>query len=283
MSQSTGKLFVVATPIGNLADMTSRAVEALKTADLIIAEDTRRTATLLSHFGIDTPLESYHADSSEATRQRLIERIASGLIAALLTDAGTPGISDPGAEFVSEAAAAGVDVSPIPGPSAITAALSVSGLNADRFIFLGYPPRKSAQRETFLTEALAHTCTIVLFEAPHRIVDTITELAEIAPDRPAFIARELTKHFEELSRGTLAEIRRLIEAREPRGEYVIVCAGASESTEDEIATSHIRRAVAEMSKAGLRTREIADILSILTPLSRNEAYDAALRYSHEDG
>ncbi|MFO7945880.1 MAG: 16S rRNA (cytidine(1402)-2'-O)-methyltransferase [Armatimonadota bacterium] len=282
MADSPGRLFIVATPIGNLEDITERAITTLETADLIVAEDTRRSRKLLSHFGINTPMESYHGDSSDAKRSRLIDRLREGQTLALVSDAGTPCISDPGARLVRMARDAGIQVSPIPGPSSITAALSVSGLDASRFVFMGYPSRKSSDRNDFFNTVLNQPWTVVIFEAPHRIVATLQELAAIAPDRSVFLVREATKTFEELTGGLLHEIAASISTREPRGEYVIVLAGAEEAKDEELPKAAVEQAITQMTEAGIHTRTIANILEALTPLSRNDAYEAALRNSEEE-
>lgn len=217
-----GTLFVVATPIGNLGDVTLRAVDVLRRCDRVAAEDTRRTRALLSHLGIGgKPVDALHAHSDERDVTRLAERLEAGESVALVTDAGTPGVSDPGDALVREAIARGVRVVPIPGASAVLAALSASGLCSGRgFRFLGFLPRDGRARADAVATLCATPEPVVLFEAPNRMHDTLTELARLQPTRRACVARELTKVHEELARGTLEELAG--EAREWLGEVVLV-------------------------------------------------------------
>jgi len=221
-----GTLYVVATPIGNLDDITLRAIKVLKEVDLVAAEDTRRTRALLSHFGISTPLVSYY-DAVESRRvQGLLRRLERGESIALVSDAGTPGLSDPGHRLIAGAARAGIPIVAIPGPSALTAALAVAALPQDRFVFEGFlPPRGSARRRRL--EALAREeRTIVLFEAPHRLARTLADLCDALGDRPAVVCRELTKRFEEVRRDTLGALRAAVGSElAARGELTLVIEG----------------------------------------------------------
>lgn len=223
---SPGALYVVATPIGNLDDITLRALKILKEVDLIAAEDTRRTRGLLSHFGISTPLVSYY-DAVESRRvQGLLRRLERGERVALVSDAGTPGLSDPGHRLLGAAARAGIPIVAVPGPSALTAALAVAALAQDRFVFEGFlPPRAAARRRRL--EALAREeRTIVLFEAPHRLARTLGDLADALGDRPAVLCRELTKRFEEVRRDTLAGLKAAVgDTLRARGELTLVIEG----------------------------------------------------------
>jgi len=274
---STGVLLIVATPIGNLGDISERGLEALRAADLVVSEDTRRAAKLLSAFGIGTPTESFHGDSSTGKRDAIVGRLLAGATVAYVTDAGTPTVSDPGAELVSAAVAAGVAVYPIPGPSAITAALSVSAINADRFVFLGYPPRKGAERHEFFRTVLASAHTVVLYEAPTRIACTLEDLSRIEPERECVVCRELTKRFEETLRGSVQTLAEHFVAAQPRGEFVVVIKGTGhEPATTEVDEGRVRQALGRMLAAGMPVRVCAEVVAGLTGLSRNDAYSIAL-------
>lgn len=216
-----GVLYVVATPIGNLGDITLRALETLKSVDLIAAEDTRHTKKLLLHYGIQTPLVSFHQHSGAGRIEQLVRRLLQGESIALVTDAGTPGISDPGGALVEAAHAAGVRVAPIPGASALTALLSVSGLPAHRFRFEGFPPRKAGARQRFFESLRDADAPIVFFESPHRLPATLQTAYDALGDCTVVVGRELTKQFEEVFRGTLSEAVAHWQATAPRGEFVI--------------------------------------------------------------
>jgi 16S rRNA (cytidine1402-2'-O)-methyltransferase len=222
---AAGTLYIVSTPIGNLQDITHRAVHILKSVDCIAAEDTRTTHILLDHLGITKPLVSYYAHNELRRIPELIDRLDRGEAIALVTDAGTPGISDPAFAIVRETLRSGYRVIPVPGASALLAALVVSGLPTDRFAFEGFlPPKKGRQKRIELLREEERT--IVLYEAPHRLLRTLREIHSGLGDRDVAVARELTKKFEEVHRGTLSEVLSVVEKREPRGEYVIVIAGA---------------------------------------------------------
>jgi 16S rRNA (cytidine1402-2'-O)-methyltransferase len=223
-----GVLYLVATPIGNLEDITLRALRLLGEVDWIAAEDTRRTRILLRKHRIDRPLYSYHAHSERRRLPHLLRRLAAGERGALVTDAGTPGISDPGFLLAREARAQGIGVEVVPGPSAVLAALLASGIPCERFCFLGYPPTKGASRRRFLTSALQEGRTVVLFEAPHRMTRFLEEIAALHPEREMAVCRELTKRFEEVLRGRAGELAVKLRERAPRGEYTIVLAAAPE-------------------------------------------------------
>ncbi|MCS7208006.1 MAG: 16S rRNA (cytidine(1402)-2'-O)-methyltransferase [Fimbriimonadales bacterium] len=217
-----GVLYVVATPIGNLQDITLRALETLKTVDLIAAEDTRHTQKLLQHYGIETPLLSFHQHSGAGRIQQIVRRLQAGESVALVTDAGTPGISDPGGALVAAAHAAGIRVVPIPGASAVTAVLSVAGLPAHRFRFEGFPPRKDSARRRFFERLRSEEATIVFYESPHRLLKTLQTAREVLGDCTVVVGRELTKQFEEVFRGTLSEAIAHWQTQPPKGEFVIV-------------------------------------------------------------
>ena len=220
-----GTLYLVATPIGNLEDITLRALRTLKECDVIAAEDTRRTGRLLKHFGISKPLLSYFQFNEAKRSEEILERLAHGEIVALVTDAGSPGVSDPGERVVRAALAAGRRVESVPGPASLIAALTASGLPADEFHFIGFLSHKSGQRRTKLIRALQWPGTLVLYESPYRLEKLLQELNEIAPERQVVLARELTKKFEEYLRGTPGELLRLFQGRSYRGEFVVLVAG----------------------------------------------------------
>jgi 16S rRNA (cytidine1402-2'-O)-methyltransferase len=219
---SAATLFLVATPIGNLEDITLRALRTLKECDMIAAEDTRRTGQLLKHFGISKPLLSYHLFNEAQRSQQLLERLRHGERIALVTDAGSPGISDPGERIVREALRAGFRVEPVPGPSALIAALTASGLPTEEFHFVGFLPHKSGQRRTKLEALKAIPGTLVLYESPFRIEKLLTELRDVMPGHGVVLARELTKRFEEFLRGTPAELLAIFEKRSFKGEFVVM-------------------------------------------------------------
>jgi len=221
----TGTLFVVATPIGNLEDVTLRALRVLREVDVIACEDTRRTRALLSHFDIHTPTLSYFEHNKLTRGPQLLRQLAEGKSVALVTDAGTPGISDPGFLLVRDARAAGVPVVPVPGSSAVVAALSAAGVPADRFVFDGFPPVKPGRRLNRLTALREMETTIVLYESPHRILATLAAIDEVFGEREIVVARELTKQFEEIVRATPAAHRERLAAAGVRGEFTVVIPG----------------------------------------------------------
>ncbi len=216
-------LYVCATPLGNLDDVSLRLLATLRDADLIVAEDTRHTQRLLARHEIHTPLASCHAHTHPAKIQALADKLAEGQTLALVTDAGTPGISDPGPPLVLAAAERGVSVQPIPGPCALVAALSISGFDAQRFSFLGFLPRKPGKRRKSLQEAIGRNETVVLYESPYRVLDVLDDLSLFSPDAPVVVCRELTKKFEETLRGTAALCAESLRVRkEVLGEFVVV-------------------------------------------------------------
>ncbi len=224
----SGTLFVVATPIGNLEDITRRALRVLGEVKVVACEDTRRTRTLLTHFGLATPTVSYHEHNESSRAAELVARLLDGESVALVSDAGTPCISDPGYRLVREAAAAGIDVIPIPGASAAVTALSASGLATDTFLFVGFLPSKRSARKARLAEIAGVRETIVFYEAPHRIGAMLEDLREAFGDREVAVARELTKLHEEFVRGSVSEVIGKLTAERHRGEFVVVVEGASD-------------------------------------------------------
>lgn len=219
---SPGTLYIAATPIGNLEDITLRCLRILKEVDLIAAEDTRHTRKLLTHFEIQTPLISYYREKEVQRSQQLVQRLLSGESIALVSDAGTPAISDPGAILVAEARAAGIVVIPLPGASALTTALSAAGLSHPSFLFLGFPPAKKSKRRTLLTSLCDAPWPIVFYESPRRIQTLLSEIHHIMGDRQAFWARELTKAYEDLQAGTVSTLLELTSHDKIRGEFVLV-------------------------------------------------------------
>lgn len=267
-------LFLVSTPIGNLSDMTRRAVDVLRGADVVFAEDTRRTAILLRHYDIEARLISAH-EHNEAARSRLVvELLTEGKKVALVSDAGTPLLSDPGARLVREALAAGFDVIPVPGPSALLAALVASGLPADRFTFYGFLPRKGGARQALLDEIAESQHTAVIYEAPQRLSPLLEDLAAAAgAERRVAVARELTKMHEEIVRLPLGEAVEAYRAREVRGEVVVVVEGAAEPVPEAALDTGAARAMAEALLAnGVSPKEAARELRDRLGLRRNDAY-----------
>lgn len=221
----TGKLVICATPIGNLGDASPRLLETLRSADLIAAEDTRRTVNLLRHFGIETQVISYHQHSTQQKHEALLHHLSLGKTVALVSDAGTPGISDPGEELIRDAINSDAEVSIIPGPMAGVAALVISGLPTGRFAFEGFLPRGKRDRRQIINGLQSETRSLIFYEAPHRIKDTLADMSDIWGDRSAALVRELTKTFEEVKRGTLSQLLEHFANNEARGEMVLVVAG----------------------------------------------------------
>lgn len=274
-AEHQGSLYVVSTPIGNLRDITLRAIDVLRAVDLILAEDTRHSRHLLDHHGIATPMLSYHEHNEARATETAIARLREGRDVALISDAGTPLVSDPGTRVVRAAAEAGIAVVPIPGPSAVLAALVSSALGSERFTFFGFLARKGREREDALQELSSLRHTSVLYEAPNRVAATLGELgARGAGERRVVVARELTKQFEEIRRGTVAELSAYYESAPPRGEVVIVLEG---TTLQPLAEDELRSRARLMRAAGLSARDVAAALVREGGASRNLAY----RLAHE--
>lgn len=269
-------MYVVSTPIGNLGDFSFRAVDVLKAVAAVLAEDTRHSRHLLDRYGIETPLVAYHEHNEAKSTPRLVERLLAGESLALISDAGTPLLSDPGGRLVHAAVGAGVSVTAVPGASALLAALVSSGVALDRFTFFGFLPRKGSERREALADIVALRHAAVVYEAPSRVSDTLSDLAEAgAGERHMVVARELTKQFEEVRRGTVSALAAYYVDAPPRGEVVIIVAGASApvgASEDEL-TSH----VAALRGQGVTPRDIAAALVSELGVSRNVAY----RLAHE--
>jgi 16S rRNA (cytidine1402-2'-O)-methyltransferase len=225
-----GTLFLVATPIGNLEDITYRAVRVLGSVDLIAAEDTRKTKILLDHYNINRPMMSYYSYNEKERAPQLIKKLLSGQSIALVSDAGTPGISDPAFHIVQQALENEISIIPIPGPTAFISALIVSGLPTDRFVFEGFLPLKKGRKTKFESMKL-ESRTIILYESPHRILKTLNEIQVYLGNRKVVVARELTKKFEEIVRGPIQSVLSELEKKEPRGEYVVILEGASKQSD----------------------------------------------------
>lgn len=275
-SKLTAGFHIVATPIGNIADITLRALDTLARADAIVCEDTRVTAKLLTRHAVHRPLVSYHEHNAAKMRPVLIERVRNGEALAVVTDAGTPLISDPGFKLVRDAAAAGLRVTALPGASASLTALVLSGLPSDRFLFMGFLPVKTAARRAAIAEVRTLGATLILYETAPRLLDTLTDLSETLGPREAAVARELTKLFEEVRRGTLADlVAHYGESGPPKGEIVIVVgppAKDAETGDDAAVDEAIRGALAR----GRRVRDAVDEAAATTGRSRREVYARAL-------
>ena len=272
-----GTLYVVATPIGNLEDITLRALRVLKEVDVIAAEDTRHTQILLSHYGIRTPLTSYHEHNEKTKARQLMSRLERGEQIALVSDAGTPAISDPGYRLAVEAIRGGIPVIPIPGASALTAVLSAGGLPTDRFVFEGFLPAKKQERRARLRALSSETGTLVIYEAPHRLTETLNDLAEILGDREIVLAREVSKVHEEFLRGRLTEVAKQVAGREIKGELTLLIGGSREQS--EVSQEQIEEEIRKLKDDGLRVKEIAEILGEKYGYSKKEIYRLALAQS----
>ena len=268
-----GILYVVATPLGNLGDLSLRAMEVLRAVPVVAAEDTRRTRGLLSHLGTSPRLLSYHAHSEEPRLEVLLEILHDGRDVALVSDAGTPVVSDPGTDLVAAARASGITVVPIPGPSAVATALSAAGLKGDRYLFLGFIPRKGSERARLLARAAVEEWSVVFFEAPPRLVDLLEDLAGAVGDsRRAVVARELTKLHEEFRAGTLAELAGYYSEHPPRGEITIVLEGTGAPAEPPDRTGEAVEQATLLLAEGLTRREVVRRISETLGLPRNDAY-----------
>jgi 16S rRNA (cytidine1402-2'-O)-methyltransferase len=274
-------LYVVATPIGNLGDVTLRALGTLAAADAVLAEDTRVTKTLLAHYGITTPLVAYHEHSSASVRERMIHRIRDGQALALVSDAGTPLVSDPGFKLVGAAIADGLAVTPIPGPSAVLTALVASGLPTARFFFEGFLPPRSGARRARLGELAGVPGTLMLFEAPHRLPATLADAAAVLGDRPAVVARELTKLFETVRRGTLPSLAEAFSAEGPPKGEIVVLIGQGDALRGEQADVGLD----ERLREALRRHSIKDAVALVaaeTGAPRRAVYARALLLAREE-
>jgi 16S rRNA (cytidine1402-2'-O)-methyltransferase len=268
-----GTLYVVATPLGNLGDLSARAIEVLTTVPVVAAEDTRRTRGLLTHLEAHPTLLSFHAHSAEHRLETILDILRSGRDVALVSDAGTPSVSDPGTDLVAEAKAAGLPVVPVPGPSAVATLLSAAGLPADRYLFLGFIPRKGKERSRLLSRAAAEEWSVVFFEAPPRLLALLEDLIPLAgPGRTAVIGRELTKMHEEIRTGTLGELADYYTTVPPRGELTIVLRGTGQPALEPDRTEDAVEEATSLLAEGLTRREVVQRLTKSLGLPRNEAY-----------
>lgn len=280
-SYPTATLYVVATPIGNVTDITLRALHLLALADVIACEDTRKTGALLQRFGLNQPTIAAHQHNEREVADKIVERLQAGQRVALVSDAGTPGVSDPGARIVDAVRAAGLNVVPLPGPSAAIAALSASGLVNDRFHFVGFLPAKAKGREAALASLVRETSTLVLYEAPHRIVDCVEALAAaFEPTRQVVFARELSKMFEEVHRCELKDALAWVKADQhrERGEFVVLVAGAVEATDAEDAEAE---RVLQILLSECSVKQAANLAAQITGRKKNALYERALQLKQE--
>ena len=268
-----GHLYIVGTPIGNTQDITIRAIETLRSVDLIACEDTRHTKILLDKYDIKTPTTSYHKFNIKTKTGYIIDKIKKGKKIALVSDAGMPGISDPGQELVKAAASEGIKVEVVPGASALISALSVSGLKTDRFAFEGFLPAKPSSRKEFLQSLANEERTIVLYEAPHRILRILDDLKEHFGDRSICIARELTKKFEEISRGNISEMIKKFSSVRPRGEFVIVIEGDKAVEKVKVDPELL---VKDLVASGVSKSNAVKIVAKRLKVSKNELYRTTL-------
>ena len=276
----TGRLYLCATPIGNLGDITYRAVETLRTADVIAAEDTRHTRGLCAHYDIHTPMTSYHEHNKEEKGAELIARMQAGETVVCVSDAGLPGIADPGGDLARRAIAEGLPVTPLPGANAALSALICAGLPLEGFTFVGFLPRKEKKRREVLARVAAYPETLIFYEAPHRLRETLSALVgALGAERPAAAARELTKKFEEFRRTTLGELLAYYRENEPRGEFVLIVAGADEAhvgaVDDTQEMSLAERYEAHLA-AGLDKKEAMRRTAQERGISRRAGYQALL-------
>jgi len=268
-----GTLYMVATPIGHLGDFSFRGVEVLKAAAVIACEDTRHTRRLLAHYGIDAPLTSIHAHTRAETIEKLLDRVAAGEPVAYVTDAGTPGISDPGGILAERAHGRGLSVVPVPGPSAVMAALAGAGFPADRFVFLGFLPKRGTARAELLDRIAGEAITTVCYEAPGRTAALLADLAgRCGTERPAAVGRELTKLYEEIRRGTLGELASYYEQHAVRGEVTIVIGGRAEIPPAPAASEAEQMAVLDELRGTGAPASVAKELSKRLGISRQDAY-----------
>ncbi|GJQ53135.1 MAG: ribosomal RNA small subunit methyltransferase I [Anaerolineaceae bacterium] len=266
-----GTLYLVATPIGNLEDMSPRAIRILHEASLIAAEDTRHTGNLLKRFEIQTPLTSYFEHNKLSKLNFILGKLSSGDV-ALVSDAGTPAINDPGYELVRAALASGFDVRPVPGPSAPVAALSVSGLPTDSFLYLGYLPHKKTERRKFVGQIADLSYTLIFLESPHRILESLEDLLSALGDRRICVAREMTKMFEEYWRGTLSGAVEYFKSKEVRGEFTLVVEGKTKEESRKWTDEELRKAIQKESKGGKSAKALSAELSERSGWSKKDVY-----------
>jgi 16S rRNA (cytidine1402-2'-O)-methyltransferase len=270
----SGVLYIVATPIGNLEDISLRALRILKEVDRIAAEDTRHTRILLNHYDIRTPLTSYHEHNEKTQAQRLVERLQRGENIALVSDAGTPAISDPGFRLVVEALRADVRIIPLPGPSALATVLSASGLPTDRFAFEGFLPAKRQERDTRLHALRSESRTLVFYEAPHRVKEALIAMRRILGDREIVVAREVSKVHEEFLRGSIEQVLTQVAEREVKGELTIAVHGAGR--EAQVSEEELIAQIRRMAEEGIGVKQISELLGERYQIAKREVYRLAL-------
>ncbi len=271
-----GTLYLVGTPIGNLNDMSPRAIDTLRTVDFIAAEDTRVTLKLLNHFGIRKPLLSYYEHNRIESAAVILPRLLAGESCALVSDAGMPAISDPGEEMVRQCAENGIDVASVPGPSAVVTALAMSGLPTQRFTFEGFRSTAGKSRREHLASLRDERRTIVIYEAPHKLAETLKDLLEALGDRDIALCRELTKLHEEVIRTTIAKAAERYSSERPRGEFVLVIRGAPEEKGPRLSLEEALELVGQLRSQGLSLKDAARQAAAATGQSRNDLYHAAL-------
>jgi 16S rRNA (cytidine1402-2'-O)-methyltransferase len=273
-----GKLFIVATPIGNLEDMTLRGIRILKSVGLIAAEDTRRSAKLIKHYEIATPMTSYHDFTHSEKRKKILQKLAAGTDVALISDAGTPCISDPGYRLIREALTQGVDVCAVPGPSVLTAALSVSGLPTDAFFFKGYLPNRILARKTGLEEIKTRKETLVLYETPHRFLAALKDMLEILGNRRIAVIREMTKLHAEVFRGNIKEALTYFQKKNKvRGEITLVIDGAPAASDPAIQFNIPEEIAKVMQNQNVSKKDAVQIVSETYGIPKNQVYKASLK------
>jgi 16S rRNA (cytidine1402-2'-O)-methyltransferase len=273
-ARSPGRLVLCPTPLGNLEDVTLRVLRLLRESDVIFAEDTRVTKTLLRHFDIGTPLRSFHQKAAASRLRELRGLLAEGKTVAMVSDAGMPGISDPGSELVREACSSGATIEVLPGPSALLAALVLSGFDISVFRFEGFPPRKKSERRTYLASLEREPAALVWFEAPKRVVALLQDVAEVLKERRVFVLREYTKKFEQHICGTAHEVLAQLDTP-PRGEFTLVLEGARIGP--AAASADVEKALELLLARGLGAKDAAEALRLATGLSKNELYRLALK------
>jgi 16S rRNA (cytidine1402-2'-O)-methyltransferase len=269
-----GILYIVSTPIGNLEDITARALRILREVDVIAAEDTRRSLKLLTHYGIKKPMISYWREKERGRSEEIMGKLLSGQSVALISDAGTPGISDPGSVLINKAIEEGIEIVPIPGPSAFLAALSVSGLPTGEFTFLGFLPSKKSHRQKVLHSAALEQRTLVFYEAPHRVLDTLTEMDVLFKERNAALIKEITKFHEEVIRGTISDILTAAKQSTIAGEYVIVVEG--KKTVKEFSAGDVIPEIGILMKKGFGRKEAVKKIAETYGIRKKELYDKSL-------
>lgn len=269
-----GALYIVSTPIGNLEDITLRALRVLKEVDFIAAEDTRHSLKLLSHYGISKPLISYWREREKIKSVEILEKLHSGQSVALISDAGTPGISDPGAVLIKKAIEEKIQVISIPGPSALIAALSLSGLPTNEFTFLGFLPSKKIRRQKVLKDLSLEPRTLIFYEAPHRVLETLEDMEKIFAERKAALAKEITKIHEAVLRGSISEILSKLEKTTIAGEYIIVLEG--KTAENKLITRDVLLEISSLMKKGFSRKEAVKKIAEAYGLSKKELYDKSL-------